>query len=95
MENSIAPAKETRDVWVLEWNGVKCCVHLKDFTEAKKVLVEFHGVPEIVDADKVFATEAEVCSVFASKKQQEGMACLKMAQQYMAKAFGKVPGGDS
>ena len=84
-------ADESREAWVLTFYGPRLCVHLKDFHDAKKVLVESSGVPELVEAANVFTSKSECYRVAVAKKTQEGMAILSIAQKWLAECDGKVP----
>lgn len=87
----VESVSETRDVWHLHFYGPRQCVHLKDFPDAKKVLIEYHGVPEILEAASVFQDKRECYQAAAAKKMDEGMACIQQANQWLAESVGKVP----
>lgn len=90
-KNECNYVSEIREVWHLHFYGPRQCVHLKDFPNAKKVLIEFHGEPELVAMHEVFNTASECYQIAASKKMLEGMACIEQASKWLAESVGKVP----
>jgi hypothetical protein len=76
------------DIWINCHWGPKQGVFKLIWPEKKKVLVEFHGNPELVDADMCFIEARDCYAAAAAKKQTEAMEAMKAASQYSAKAMG-------
>ena len=77
------------DIWVNSFYGPKCGVFQLVWPEKKKVLIDFHGEPELVALDECFVSERDCYSAAEAKKQREAMAAMKAASEYSAKACGK------
>jgi len=76
------------DIWIADHWGPKQGVFKLIWPEKKKVLVEFHGTPELIDEDKCFMEAKDCYAAAAAKKQAEAIAALKVASQYSVKASG-------
>lgn len=77
------------DIWVNQHWGPKCGTFQMVWPDKKKVLIEFHGSPELVDLDQCFVDDRECYAAAASKKQREAMEAMKQASEYSAKACGR------
>jgi len=76
------------DVWVDGFQGPRCAVFQRGWPDKNKVLVEFHGSPEIVSGDNVFADKSACYTFAAQRLADEAMGKLRASTEYHAVAAG-------
>ena len=82
---------EGDDIWIDDFRGPRCGVFKMVWPAKKKVLVEFHGEPELINLEKCFVSRSECYSKAASRKNLEAMELLRCAAEYMDVANGQEP----
>lgn len=74
------------DVWVNSYCGPKCGKFQAIWPLKKKVLIEFHGEPEIVSLADCFLLARDCYFAAAVKKQASASEAIKQSGEYFAKA---------
>lgn len=74
------------DIWVSGYCGPKCGTFQMVWPIRKRVLIEFHGEPEIVSLADCFMIASDCYFNAAAKEQSQASEHMRRSGEYFAKA---------
>ena len=70
------------EIWVIGYCGPKSAIFHSIWPAKRKVVVEFHGTPEVVSLDDCFTTRAACLREAAVRETKKAVQFLMQAEQY-------------
>lgn len=88
MAEALRDIPNNSNVWVYDYRGPRCCTLDQRYENGStpKVLLLFHGEPELHNAADIYLTKAACYRAAAQRKQKEAFDAMKLATEWLTLA---------